>query len=114
MYDPRRLIHTQLTLSDFVRSATRASISAFGQPEVKLTLTHAGEAALCLLTRGLARRGAQLHHQQQQATAFDGRVISRPYVDYRRYPHGICGASHQTILTSNARTARRIAQALRG
>ena len=114
IYDPKRLIHLQLTLADFVRSATRADFASFGQPEVSLTLTRGGETTFCRLTHGLAVRGARLHVMQNQAIAFDGRVVSRPYIDYRKFPHGLCGAHNITILTQNRATARRIARAIRG
>lgn len=114
IYDPKRLIHLHLTLADFVRSATRADFASFGQPQVRLTLTRGGETAFCRLTRELALRGARLRVRQNQAIAFDGRVVSRPYIDYRKFPHGLCGARGITILTKNVATARRVARAIRG
>lgn len=114
IYDPKRLIHVQLTLADFVRSASRAELASFGQPEISLTLTRVGQRAFCRLTRGLALRGAQLHVMQKEAIAFDGRVVSKPYIDFRKVAHGVCGARRITILTKNIRTARRVARAIRG
>ena len=59
-------------------------------------------------------RSARLRHKQNLAIAFDGRVVSKPYIDYRKFSHGICGARGTTLLTNNASTARRIARAIRG
>ncbi|MFL6011793.1 MAG: SecDF P1 head subdomain-containing protein [Gaiellaceae bacterium] len=104
-----------LALADVARESVRAtSDPATGQPVVTFRLTPEGETKFARLTRALARRGAAVGRPFHLVIAVDGRVISRPYVDYGRNPQGIPGDNGVQLGTATIVDARRVAKALRG
>jgi hypothetical protein len=117
IYDPKGLIHAQVTLSGLVRSAARAwrpPYSSPGHGALSLTFNRTGETAFCRLTRGLARRGARLHRVQYQGIVIDGWVSTKTNVDYRHFPNGLCGSPGLEIQGIKLTTARRLARLIRG
>ena len=91
IYDPTGYTTAGLTGADIVRSSVR-TFSSGGVVDVNVRLTRSGQSSLCRLTRALARRGAQLHHQLPFVVAINGREYKRIYVDYKATPNGICGS----------------------
>jgi hypothetical protein len=50
------------------------------------------------LTLALARRGARLHRSLPVAIEINGRIRTRPHIDYKAYPDGLSGTSGIEIL----------------
>jgi len=66
------------------------------------------------LTRALARRGAELRRPQSFALEVNGRVVSRPLVDYHAFPNGFdVGRSGIQIEGMKLATAQRLARQIR-
>ena len=97
IYDPTGKVPVELTTADIVRSGVRAELPEL-QPVggkyavVYIPLTDAGTSKFCRLTRAGARRGRELGKQQAFVIEINGRVKSRPQLDYDATPNGICGA----------------------
>lgn len=62
---------------------------AGGEPIVTINFTGSGQTKFRDITRDLARRGARVGANQSFASVLDGEIITRPTVDYQRYPSGI-------------------------
>ena len=86
-----------------------------GAPVVVLDLTRSGVREFNALTRNLARRGAALHRQLHVLISVDGRVVTRPYIDYRLFPNGLPGNNGIEINgLPSMKAARRLAKELNG
>jgi preprotein translocase subunit SecD len=64
-----------------------------GEPIVAIDLTAEGRQAFADLTRRIAHRGADRESNQHLAIVIDDRIVSVPFIDYRREPDGISGAN---------------------
>jgi len=107
IFDPSGRVRVQVTGADILDGSVEASKTA-----VSAEFTNGGNAKFCALTRALARRGARLHRVQHFAIEVDRRVVSRPYIDYRAEPKGLCGPAFE-IDVESAAEAQRIAHVLR-
>ncbi len=76
-------------------------------------LTTNGARKFHSLTRALARRGARLRRPQRFAFAVNGRVYSRPFVDYRAFPNGLDGRTGIQVEGMTLATAQRLAREIR-
>jgi preprotein translocase subunit SecD len=61
-------------------------------PAVAIEFDEHGQEAFSELTRGIARRGAQVREWQHLVMVFDDEIVSVPYINYREAPDGIDGA----------------------
>ena len=102
----------QISSADIIRASIRAASDA-GQPVVAFSFTRAGAKKFHLLTLALARRGARLHRFARFAFEVDGKVYSRPYVDYRAFPQGFSGSAGVEVDVSSLATARKLAGLMR-
>ncbi len=113
IFDPSGLVKTQVTNDDVVRSSVRAIRQPAGSALLVGNFTKAGATKFCSLTRALARRGSRLRSPQHFAFEVAGRIYTRPWVDYRAVPNGLCGSPgfevgpmHLTVALSLARLIR--------
>ena len=98
MYDPARLTKTEVTAADVVRSSARASRRLGGSGSLDFLLTRQGAMRFHTLTLALARRGARLHRSLPLAIEVNGRIRTRPHIDYKAFPDGLSGTSGIEIL----------------
>lgn len=114
IYDPTRQVKTEVTSAEVVRSSVRASRGPAGSGILDFALTKPGASRFLSLTRALARRGARLHRNQSFALAIGGRVFSRPFVDYRRFPGGLPGNAGIEVQLPRLAAAQKLAKEIRG
>ena len=72
-----------------VRSAHADVDPSTSQPVVLLQLTPNGQRKFLALTTGVARAGRRRHHPVHILISVNGKVISRPYIDYHLNPNGL-------------------------
>jgi preprotein translocase subunit SecD len=100
--------------SQVVRSSVRVQRDpATGQPIVVFRFTPGGQQAFHSVTGLVARRGRRTGRPEHVAFVLGARVLSAPFVDYRRDPNGLVGGSGVEIAAPSQPSARRIARALR-
>jgi preprotein translocase subunit SecD len=75
-------------------------------PAVAIEFDSRGQEAFSELTRGIARRGADVRENQHLVMVFDDEIVNVPYIDYREAPDGIDGASGAQISDVSGQTAR--------
>ena len=113
IYDPTDQTPSEVTIRDVVSSSVRAARDPGGAGVLYFRLTDAGVRNCHALMRALARRGAREQRPQRFAIVVDGRVRSRPFVDYRVNPNGVdCGAGLE-LTGLQPDVARRLAKLLR-
>ncbi len=115
IYDPSNRTTAQVTAADVVSSSVRMVPGAEGSGVVYLRLTREGGRKFAILTRALARRGARVTRPQAFAVEINGRVRSRPHVDYESFPNGIRGTDVEgiEIVIPRLAEAREVAEAIR-
>jgi hypothetical protein len=91
IYDARRIAKAKVTSSDLVRSSIRVVPLSTRYAALYVGFTNRGRLEFCRLTRALAHRGSRLHRHQYLVMAADGRVFARPWIDYEKFPNGLCG-----------------------
>jgi hypothetical protein len=92
IYDPSGRTKVEVMNADIVRTSVSAVPQGGGKAILSVSFTADGASKFCRLTRALARRGAALDRQQRFALVVNGRVQSRPFVDYDAAPSGLCGS----------------------
>lgn len=112
VFDPARQVKTALTLGDFVPSSA-AWVSENGSSALSVTFTPTGRKKFCILTRALAQRGVRVGVPQRLAFAVDGRTYADPTVNFKLFPHGLCGSPGLQVYL-RASLAQRLAQLIRG
>ena len=118
MYDPAGKVPVELTAADIVRTSVRAELPEL-QPVggkyavVSFALTDTGTSKLCRLTRALARRGRELGKRQAFVVEINGRVKTRPQLDYDATPNGICGAPSVEIQGIRRKEAQALVRLIR-
>jgi preprotein translocase subunit SecD len=104
-----------LDAGDVAARTARADIdSATGQHIVYFGLTRDGVHKFSRLTRALAQRGTRAGRPFHVLITVDGRVKSRPYIDYRVNPNGIPGDSGIQIDLPSRSECETLARRLRG
>jgi preprotein translocase subunit SecD len=111
IYDPATSNSSSITVSDVIVSQTQAYRTG-RRANLRLQLTQKGQRKFSELTRRLARRGAKRHQLQHFVFEFDGRVYSKPVIDYRLFPNGL---TNSTLVLANLdlKLARRIVTRIR-
>jgi hypothetical protein len=81
------------------RAARQQRDPASGRPVIAFAFTDAGRAQFKALTQAIGRRGATSSlnraaddpslHNQHFAVVYDGRIVTTPFVDFRRFPDGL-------------------------
>lgn len=81
------------------RGARRERDPVSGRPVIAFAFTDPGRARFKALTRALGRRGATSSlnrasddpavHNQHFAVVYDGRIVTTPFIDFRRFPDGL-------------------------
>ena len=89
-----------------LRSARADVDQNTSQPVVLLELTREGQRKFLVLTRRVVRAGRRRHRPAHVVIFVNGRVISRPYIDYRVFPNGLPADSGVQIDVRSVRTAR--------
>ena len=114
IFDPARQVKTALTLADLVPSTARVVRDpSSGSASLEFSFTSSGRIKFCTLTRGLVLRGTRVGVPQQMAFAVDGRTYARPTIDFKLFPHGLCG-THGLQVYLKASLAQRLARVIRG
>jgi hypothetical protein len=82
-----------------IRDSRRARNAATGRPVILFSFTDAGRARFKALTQAVARRGAVSSlerasddpavHNQHFAVVYEGKIVTAPFVDFRRSPDGL-------------------------
>jgi hypothetical protein len=102
-----------VTSADLVRAATRAINEQPGTDgTLYIRLNSVGVRKYRELTRAVSIRGRRAHQPQPLAVEIDGRVYSRPVLDYRDYPHGSTTSEIEIFLPSK-QLARQLAERIR-
>jgi preprotein translocase subunit SecD len=109
-----RGIGPTLDLDDVIRGSADATIDpSTGAPVVLMRFTKRGVAKFASLTRNLAQRGAALHRRLHVLISVNGRLISRPYIDYIANPNGISAQTGIEITgVDSKRAAKKLANEL--
>jgi hypothetical protein len=113
IFDPSRLVKTEVTNDDVVRSSVRAVRQPAGSASLVGDFTKAGATKFCSLTHALARRGSRLRRVQHFAFEVAGRIYTRPSVDYRAFPNGLCGSPGFQVDGMRLAAARSLARLIR-
>lgn len=113
IYDARRLNSVVVTPSDVVRSSIHVARDS-GHPALAGQFTRTGASKFCRLTRALAQRGRRLRRLQHFIVQVNGAVFARPYVDYRAFPSGLCGAPGFEVVGTDPALFAKLARKLRG
>jgi hypothetical protein len=114
IYDARRIAKATVTSAEIVRSSVRVVPLSRRYAGLYVGFNRRGRAEFCRLTRALARRGARLHRHQYFVMAADGHVFFRPWVDYQKFPNGLCGVPGFESDHMPIRAARAFAKLIRG
>jgi hypothetical protein len=114
IFDPSGLVKTQVTNDDAVRSSVRAVRQPAGSAMLVGNFTKAGATKFCSLTRALARRGSRLRSPQHFAFEVAGRIYTRPWIDYRAFPNGLCGSPGFQVGGMRLSVARSLVRLIRG
>jgi hypothetical protein len=114
IFDPSGLVKTEVTNDGVVRSSVRAVRQTDASGSLIGTFTKVGAAKFCSLTRALARRGARLARPQHFAFEVAGRIYTRPWVDYKAFPNGLCGSPGFEVGGMRLAVARSLARLIRG
>jgi hypothetical protein len=113
IYDARRIAKTTVTSADIDRSSIRVVPLSKRYAALYVGFTRRGRLEFCRLTRALARRGARIHRHQYLIIAADGRVFARPWIDYQKFPNGLCGVPGFESDRIPIRAARDLAKLIR-
>jgi len=113
IFDPSGHVRTSLTLADLVASSAKTWRAPDRSTSLLVAFTPAGRAKFCALTRDLAQRGARVGVPQRSAFAVDGHIYAEPKIDFKAYPHGLCGVPGLEI-SLRASLAERLAHIIRG
>jgi SecD/SecF fusion protein len=91
-----------------IRDPRRARDPASGQEVIMFSFTESGRARFKALTQAIARRGAASSlervrddprlHDQHFAIVYDGRLVTTPFVDFRRNPDGLDASAGSQLL----------------
>jgi preprotein translocase subunit SecD len=104
-----------LNAGDVARETVRLDMDpATGQPVLTFGLTAEGLRKFNRLTRTLAHRGASVGRPFHFLITVDGRVLGRPYIDYRMNPDGIPGGSGIQLNLPSRSESEKLARRLRG
>jgi preprotein translocase subunit SecD len=94
-------------------TSARADIDpSTSQAVVLLDLTPKGQRKFLVLTGRVARAGRERHRPAHVIVSLNGKVISRPYIDYRSSPNGIPADNGIQIDLPSRRAARALAAKL--
>jgi hypothetical protein len=113
IYDARRMAKATVTSGDVVRSSVRVVPLSRRYATLYVGFNRRGRAQFCRLTRALARRGARLHRHQYFVIAADSRVFFRLWVDFQKFPSGLCGVPGFESDRMPIRAARALAKSIR-
>jgi len=102
-----------VTSGDIVRSSIRVVPLSRRYATLYVGFNRRGRAQFCRLTRVLARRGTRLHRHQYFVIAADSRVFFRLWVDYQKFPNGLCGLPGFESDRMPIRAARAFAKLIR-
>jgi preprotein translocase subunit SecD len=98
-----------------VASARAARDEQTGEPIVLVTFTPTGSARCHDLLRAVAHAGARAGRPYHIAIRVDGRVVTRPYVDYHLLPEGgTCNQGVEINGLPSSTAAKELATKLRG
>lgn len=114
IFDPTGAIKVQVTSAEVALSTVRAVSTPTGEAALVGKFTARGRVKFCTLTRGVAKRGTRLHHDQHIAFAVAGHVIGRPTIQSRLFPNGLCGSPSFEVAGLKLAEARRLSRAIRG
>jgi SecD/SecF fusion protein len=91
-----------------IRDPRRTRDPASGQEAILFSFTEPGRARFKALTQAIARRGAassleRVHddpqlHNQHFAVVYDGKLVTIPFVDFRRNPDGLDASAGSQLL----------------
>jgi preprotein translocase subunit SecD len=94
------------------RADLRSARADASQPVVLLELTPNGQRKFLALTTGVARAGRRRHHPVHVLISVNGKVISRPYIDYKLFPNGLPADNGIQIDVASIRAAHDLAARL--
>jgi preprotein translocase subunit SecD len=100
-----------LSRSD-LRSARADVDPATSQPVVLLELTPSGQKKFRVLTADVARAGRRRHRPAHILISVNGKLISRPYIDYHVFPNGVPADNGIQMDVTSIRTAHDLAAKL--
>jgi SecD/SecF fusion protein len=91
-----------------IRDPRRARDAGSGQEVIMFSFTERGRARFKALTQAIARRGAASSlervsddprlHNQHFAVVYDGKLLTAPFVDFRRNPDGLDASAGSQLL----------------
>ena len=113
IYDAQRIVNTTITSADIDRSSIRVIPLSGRNASLYVGFNARGRRRFCRLTRALAHHGTRLHRHQYFVLEVSGRVLERPWIDYKTSPEGLCGSPGFELDQMETRTARTVARMIR-